>query len=105
MKRTQKKKKCKGCGIKFIAHSGNQIYCSEECRDKESKKRCAQRYKKRKAEKKARRAEEKKRQKEVHMSELAVFNEKAKQHGFSYGQYMIFLQMERDREERVRING
>lgn len=76
MKPTQKKKKCKGCGIKFIARSGHQIYCSQECREKECKKRCAKRYQKRKAEKK----------------------------GLSYGQYMILLQIEKDREERVKIS-
>ena len=46
--------------------------------------------------------EEKK--KEKHMGELASFNDKAKKLGLSYGQYMIFLQTEKDREERAKIS-
>ena len=93
VKRIRKKRNCKVCGIRFITKSGNQIYCSEECREKERKKRCAERYKKIKAQKKAEKTEEKKKNKdkEVHIEELAAFNEKAKQMGLTYGQYTIFL--------------
>lgn len=42
--------------------------------------------------------------KEKHMGELASFNDKAKKLGLSYGQYMIFLQTEKDREERAKIS-
>ena len=59
-------------------------------------------YKKIKTQKKAKRMEEKK--KEKHMGELANFNDKAKKLGLSYGQYMIFLQTEKDREERAKIS-
>ena len=44
------------------------------------------------------------RKKEKHMGELANFNDKAKKLGLSYGQYMIFLQTEKDREERAKIS-
>lgn len=46
--------------------------------------------------------EEKK--KEKHMGELASFNDEAKQMGLTYGQYMIFLQTEKDRKERAKIS-
>lgn len=39
----------------------------------------------------------------MHMGEIATFNDKAKQMGLTYGQYMIFLQTEKDREERAKI--
>ena len=57
-------------------------------------------YKKRKRQKKVSKVKEKK---EVHMGEIATFNDKAKQMGLTYGQYMIFLQTEKDREERAKI--
>ena len=79
----------------------NQHYCSVECREYERKKRHAQMYKKRKTQKKLKEEEKKrKKNKEVHLGELAAFNNKAKQMGLTYGQYMIFLQTEKDREER-----
>lgn len=39
----------------------------------------------------------------LYMGEIATFNDKAKQMGLTYGQYMIFLQTEKDREERAKI--
>ncbi len=102
MKHTKKKSKCIGCGKQFTVNARNQHYCSVECREYERKKRHAQMYKKRKTQKKAKRVEEKK--KEKHMGELASFNDKAKKLGLSYGQYMIFLQTEKDREERAKIS-
>lgn len=102
MKQTKKKSKCIGCGKQFTVNARNQHYCSVGCREYERKKRHAQMYKKRKTQKKAKRMEEKK--KEKHMGELASFNDKAKKLGLSYGQYMIFLQTEKDREERAKIS-
>lgn len=98
----KEKVKCIGCGKQFTVNARNQHYCSVECRENERKKRHAQMYKKRKTQKKAKRMEEKK--KEKHMGELASFNDKAKKLGLSYGQYMIFLQTEKDREERAKIS-
>ena len=77
MKQTKKKSKCIGCGKQFTVNARNQHYCSVECREYERKKRHAQM-----------------------LGELAAFNDKAKQMGLTYGQYMIFLQTEKDREER-----
>ena len=89
MKQTKKKSKCIGCGKQFTVNARNQHYCSVECREYERKKRHAQMYKKRKTQKKAKRMEEKK--KEKHM-------------GLTYGQYMIFLQTEKDQKERAKIS-
>ncbi len=101
MKQTKKKSKCIGCGKQFTVNARNQHYCSVECREYERKKRHAQMYKKRKTQKKLKEEEKKrKKNKEVHLGELAAFNNKAKQMGLTYGQYMIFLQTEKDREER-----
>ena len=99
MKRTKERqkerKKCKGCGVKFTAKSGHQIYCTIECRQNERRKRYANRYQERKAQKKEKKAENK--------GELAIFNEKAREMGLSYGQYTVFLQTEKDREEKAKI--
>ena len=92
MKQTKKKSKCIGCGKQFTVNARNQHYCSVECRE----------YERKKTQKKEKRMEEKK--KEKHMGELANFNDKAKKLGLSYGQYMIFLQTEKDREERAKIS-
>ena len=42
--------------------------------------------------------------KEKHMGELASFNDEAKHMGLTYGQYMIFLQTEKDQKERAKIS-
>lgn len=102
MKQTKKKSKCIGCGKQFTVNARNQHYCSVECREYERKKRHAQMYKKRKTQKKAKRMEEKK--KEKHMGEFASFNDEAKHMGLTYGQYMIFLQTEKDQKERAKIS-
>lgn len=96
------KRKCKVCGDTFFTNRSTQKYCSKECYAEARKKKCADRYRKIKAQKKAERAKEKKKNKnkEVHIGELAAFNDKAKQMGLTYGQYMIFLQTKKDREER-----
>lgn len=98
----KEKSKCIGCGKQFTVNARNQHYCSVECREYERKKRHAQMYKKRKTQKKAKRMEEKK--KEKHMGELASFNDEAKHMGLTYGQYMIFLQTEKDQKERAKIS-
>lgn len=105
-KKLGEKKECKGCGKMFIVASRNQAYCTVECRERKRKKREVEMYKKRKMQKKLKEAEEKKKNKnkEVHLGELAAFNDKAKQMGLTYGQYMIFLQTEKDREERAKIS-
>ena len=46
----------------------------------------------------------KKNKKEKHMGELASFNDEAKHMGLTYGQYMIFLQTEKDQKERAKIS-
>lgn len=84
----------------FTVSAKNQVYCTVECRENERRKRHAEMYKKRKRQKKVSKVKEKK---EVHMGEIATFNDKAKQMGLTYGQYMIFLQTEKDREERAKI--
>ena len=105
MKRTKERKKerkkCKGCGVKFTAKSGHQIYCTIECRENERRKRYANMYQKRKAQKKVKKAEENKKNK--NKGELAILNEKAREMGLSYGQYTVFLQTEKDREEKAKI--
>ena len=93
-------KYCIGCGKTFTVSAKNQVYCTVECRENERRKRHAEMYKKRKRQKKVSKVKEKK---EVHMGEIATFNDKAKQMGLTYGQYMIFLQTEKDREERAKI--
>lgn len=100
MKQTKKKSKCIGCGKQFTVNARNQHYCSVECREYERKKRHAQMYKKKKNTEKGKKSGGK----EKHMGELASFNDKAKKLGLSYGQYMIFLQTEKDREERAKIS-
>lgn len=100
MKRTKKRKKCKGCGVKFTPQSGHQIYCTIECRQNERRNRYAKMYQKRKAQKKVQIAEENKKNK----GELAIFNEKAREMGLSYGQYTVFLQTEKDREEKAKMS-
>lgn len=97
----QLEKKCIGCGKTFTVSAKNQVYCTVECRENERRKRHAEMYKKRKRQKKVSKVKEKK---EVHMGEIATFNDKAKQMGLTYGQYMIFLQAEKDREERAKIS-
>lgn len=46
----------------------------------------------------------KEKKKEKHMGELASFNDEAKHMGLTYGQYMIFLQTEKDQKERAKIS-
>ena len=102
MKRKKKKIKCKVCGENFLTSRSTQKYCSKECYAEARKKKCADRYQKIKIQKKVEGAKKKK--KTTHMGELASFNDKAKKLGLSSGQYMIFLQTEKDREERAKIS-
>ena len=101
-KKLGNKKKCKVCGREFTINAGNQMYCSVKCREKQCRIRHTDRYQKIKAK----RAEEnkKKKAKKMHLGELAAFNDKAKQMGLTYGQYMIFLQTKKDQEERAKIS-
>lgn len=99
----RKKRNCKVCGVKFVTKSGNQVYCSEECREKERKKRYTEMYQKRKAQKKVMKLEQNKKKKKTFKGELAIFNQRAKEMGLSYGQYMIFLQTERDKAKRAKM--
>lgn len=94
------KRKCKVCGDTFFTNRSTQKYCSKECYAEARKKKCADRYQKQKAKREKQKKVEKKVKKTKYTGELAKYNDEAKQMGLTYGQYMIFLQTEKDREER-----
>lgn len=91
MKVAGKKRKCGICGKKFNANSHNQRYCSEECRCTARRNKAYKWYQKNKDNKKSEKT-------------LADINKIAKSKGLTYGQYMILLQTEKDRKERVKIS-
>lgn len=88
-------KRCRHCYELFLPSSRRQIFCCDECRREEYKKSFPARKELKNIVVKDNKKSEK---------TLADINKIAKSKGLSYGQYMIFLQAKKDREERAKIS-
>lgn len=86
-------KRCRHCYELFIPTSKRQIFCCKECRRNEYKYPARRELKSVKVEIKSQPEKT-----------LAGINKIAKDMGLTYCQYMIFLQTEKDREERAKIS-
>ena len=72
---------CRVCKKKFKKKSGNQVYCSEECRNKGKGEIMRQSRKK-----------WKNRKKKMNLTEI---EREAKEAGMSYGRYVAMIEMKR----------
>lgn len=86
---THEPKHCKVCGKEFIPTSYKNICCSRKCLEMH---RAAERKNRREARKKRTNAEK-----------IRDINLEAKAHGMSYGKYVAYLEMQKNKEEKCKV--
>ena len=87
---THEPQKCKWCGKEFIPTSYRNICCSRKCTEMH-----------RATEAKNKRAARKKKTNEEKIRDIAL---EAKAHGMTYGKYVAYLEMQKNKEKKCKVS-